>query len=543
MKSLVYFLLLLACLTAYAIPPLAPQLQLETHGSTVQLHWNNIPQASGYHILYASYPEAKEIYSMDVGQQTTFNITLPEGAAYYVATTAYRMDAVSAYSNIEFFALEKPVDSTLQTKFEAVLDHLSEQYPDIYGMVASVTLSDGSVWRGVRGKVDRTTGQAVRKTDLFEIGSITKAFTATVILQLMEEGRLKLSDPITNYLTELKGLVVVKSQDYTRQVTIQHLLQHESGIPDFLTEAFLERFLSTPTKRFSPTELVDEVKQHGNGIHKPGEAIAYSNTHYILLGMLIEKLTDQPLEQVFRERIDHPFYLHHTGLKSFDIPLGNVMKGYHETDDTSVVDGSLYWAAGGMISNCYDLERFFLALVQGKFFKKAETLKASLLPNAKGYGLNGIGIGGSSSEPFYVTSGQTLGQITYLGYLSHQQLLVVLSFNQAEDSKLAVAEAAFKELMTQSMLPPWLTSLTDELKTAPIANPPARIIEYQYQGTTVYYVPPKCCDIMGVLYDLEGHVLCHPDGGITGKGDNQCPDFHQTKTQELLIWQDKRDQP
>jgi hypothetical protein len=88
----------------------------------------------------------------------------------------------------------------------------------------------------------------------------------------------------------------------------------------------------------------------------------------------------------------------------------------------------------------------------------------------------------------------------------------------------------------------WLTTLINELSTAPVANPPAKIIQYHYNDATVYYLPPRCCDIMGVLYDVDGHILCHPDGGIIGRGDGKCPDFHKIKTQEQVIWRDEREQ-
>ncbi len=89
-------------------------------------------------------------------------------------------------------------------------------------------------------------------------------------------------------------------------------------------------------------------------------------------------------------------------------------------------------------------------------------------------------------------------------------------------------------------IPEWLKALIDELSTAPVANPPAKIIRYFYDGATVYYLPPRCCDIRSVLYDVDGNIICHPDGGITGSGDGQCPDFRDTKTDEVIIWRDER---
>jgi len=88
--------------------------------------------------------------------------------------------------------------------------------------------------------------------------------------------------------------------------------------------------------------------------------------------------------------------------------------------------------------------------------------------------------------------------------------------------------------------PPWLTSLIQELEAAPVANPPALIARYDYRGETVYYLPPRCCDIWSTLYRADGAVLCHPDGGLSGKGDGGCPAFLAERTNEQIVWRDPR---
>lgn len=89
-------------------------------------------------------------------------------------------------------------------------------------------------------------------------------------------------------------------------------------------------------------------------------------------------------------------------------------------------------------------------------------------------------------------------------------------------------------------MPGWLTQLINQLKAQPVANPPAKIIRYTYKGETVYYLPPKCCDVPSVLYDAQGNSICSPDGGFTGQGDGQCSDFFSERTNETIIWEDDR---
>jgi hypothetical protein len=75
---------------------------------------------------------------------------------------------------------------------------------------------------------------------------------------------------------------------------------------------------------------------------------------------------------------------------------------------------------------------------------------------------------------------------------------------------------------------------------SPAANPPASITRYEYQGHVVYYVPPRCCDVASTLYDEKGAVICQPDGGFTGRGNNKCPDFFDARSKAQLVWKDPR---
>src|SRR6187401_368677 len=85
-------------------------------------------------------------------------------------------------------------------------------------------------------------------------------------------------------------------------------------------------------------------------------------------------------------------------------------------------------------------------------------------------------------------------------------------------------------------VPAWLTALTHEAETQPVASPPAFIASYDYKGQSVYFLPQRCCDIMSVLYRADGSVMCHPDGGFTGAGDGRCADFLVERKNERIIW-------
>lgn len=94
--------------------------------------------------------------------------------------------------------------------------------------------------------------------------------------------------------------------------------------------------------------------------------------------------------------------------------------------------------------------------------------------------------------------------------------------------------AAYEEL------PSFVSQLIARLEAEPKANPPGSIWQYNYKGQVVFYVPPSCCDVPSALYATDGSIICGPDGGIRGTGDGKCPDFFAARTDEKLIWSDKR---
>ena len=89
-------------------------------------------------------------------------------------------------------------------------------------------------------------------------------------------------------------------------------------------------------------------------------------------------------------------------------------------------------------------------------------------------------------------------------------------------------------------VPDCIAQRIKQLEAASVANPPARVVQYTYNGQTVYYIPPKCCDIPSILLDENCNSICAPDGGLTGGGDGKCTDFFQKRTNEKVIWADSR---
>jgi D-alanyl-D-alanine carboxypeptidase len=247
------------------------------------------------------------------------------------------------------------------------------------GMIAAAADPAGHWW-GRAGVGDVTTGAKPDTGGRFRIGSVSKTFTATLVLKLAAKGRLALGDPISKYLP---GLL-----PYPEPITVRQLLQHTSGLPRDLAPQYT--WLSLPeidTERFVHFDEVEAI--HDSTVQPllfpPGTSWSYSNTGYNVLALLVEKLTGRRLEQVLGDWITGPLHLADTFLpRDFPLVPHAALRGYeqlypapHGLTDVTVYNLSRYFGAGNVISSTADLNRFFHALLGG------ELLPADLLAQMK----------------------------------------------------------------------------------------------------------------------------------------------------------------
>ncbi|MEU9014159.1 serine hydrolase domain-containing protein [Streptomyces sp. NPDC048479] len=226
---------------------------------------------------------------------------------------------------------------------------------------------NGTVHRAAEGVADRETGRAISTGDRFRVGSVTKSFSTVVLLQLVDEGRLDLDTSVNTYLP---GLLP------DDQITVRHLLSHRSGLYDYtndMFEATVPGFESVRNKVFTLQELLD-LSLRKPLTDKPGTTFRYSNTNFVVVGQLIEKLTGHSLGTEYRDRIIAPLKLRDTSYVHPDTAIpGRHTKGYLRPDETGapLVDSTrqtVSWAqsAGAMISSTRDLDTFFSALLRGR---------------------------------------------------------------------------------------------------------------------------------------------------------------------------------
>ncbi|MFI6645971.1 serine hydrolase domain-containing protein [Streptomyces sp. NPDC050504] len=233
------------------------------------------------------------------------------------------------------------------------------------GAQASVLDGEGDFRTYTAGVGDRDTRAKMPRDGQVRIGSITKTFTAVVVLQLVGEGRVGLDDPVEKHLPNLLRGEEIDGND----ITVRQLLQHTSGLPDYendVTDDILER------RYLSPRDALDIALRH-EAVFKPGEKWQYSNTNYLVAGLMVEKVTGRPLAEQLDKRIIKRIELRHT---YFPAPGETAVRDRHpqgyrqETTESPVlnvteIDPSASWAAGAMVSTNSDLNRFYSALLKG----------------------------------------------------------------------------------------------------------------------------------------------------------------------------------
>jgi len=239
------------------------------------------------------------------------------------------------------------------------------------GAVVGVWVPGKGSWTIAAGKADAVANRDLTVDDLFRVGSITKTFTATLILQLAEEGLIGLDDALDGYLAEVEYDGAIHTIPNAAQITIRQLCNHTSGINDYTgSPDFWPAVVEEPERHRTPEELVALAIGMGP-LFEPGAAYGYSNTNYVLLGMIIEQVTGAPLASELGRRILTPLGLTHTGLPDGSGVEGSLAHGYVYTDSGTLAfemtffDTSTTWSAGGMVSNLADLKVWAEALANG----------------------------------------------------------------------------------------------------------------------------------------------------------------------------------
>ena len=332
---------------------------------------------------------------------------------------------------------------SFKNDIQAKLDSLQKKgyFP---GATLGIVLEDGreialaSGWADVENKIP------MKPLDRIFTGSAGKTFVAAVALQLVEEGKLDLEEKVSTYLGMEPWYARLPNSE---NLTVRMLLQHTGGLPRYVfKEAFIDQLLKFPDRIWKPEETLGFILEEAP-VHQAGKGWSYSDTDYIVLGLIIEKITKSPYYDELNRRILQPFALDNTS-PSNSRRLRGLVTGY--TGDKTppfklpgklAVDG-LYpvnpqfeWCGGGLITTSLDMARWAKLLYEGKVFS-ADLLDEMLkpvdfrtgAPGEQGYGL-GVMVLNSDFGKIYGHAGMFPGYETQMSYFPKWKIAVTIQVN------------------------------------------------------------------------------------------------------------------
>jgi len=239
------------------------------------------------------------------------------------------------------------LDNALVSALDSCLIDISTKVPAVS---IAVSIPGKEIWSRTIGISKRGTEETADSTRLFQVASITKAFTAAVIFQLINENRIEITQTIDNWYPEIK---------YSNLITVNQLLRHTSGIPNIQSD--FQKNSQIP----SYEELISNLSSKSL-LFCPGTNWSYSNSNYILLGKIIEKVEGKNLSDVFNERIFIPFGLTKTTLRTENDSV-RIVTGHNQAEPVIAEDNYVgAYAAGGIASTASDLTKFWDALLSGR---------------------------------------------------------------------------------------------------------------------------------------------------------------------------------
>lgn len=315
-------------------------------------------------------------------------------------------------------AQQDPTHRQLQTLLDSMV--IEAGHP---GMVMWIDAPELH-FAGASGYADKENGVLMKTDDAFRIASLTKLFTATVVLQLAEENLLDLDDTL-----DMWGF------DFDTDITVRHLLNHTSGITNYTDSDILATLeFNDVYREWFPENILALIEDEPTQF-APGDDWRYSNTNYIMLGMIIEMASGAPLATNFRDRIIDPLSLTSTYLAEMEPPTSELVRGKSFFFEADHYHASMVWAAGGLVSNAPDLITFARALFNGELFDEEATLAQMLTfemtpqePQYDGYGL-GVEMANTPIGRYWGHDGGIAGFAANLMYFEEHDMVIVALTN------------------------------------------------------------------------------------------------------------------
>ncbi len=311
------------------------------------------------------------------------------------------------------------------------------------GVEATVIFADGSTWNGAAGLADVAAGRPVEPGTPFAAASVTKTFTSALVLRYVDQGLLKLDDPLARWMPAWPN---------ARKITVRMLLNHTSGIRDYFRNPKLDLALNKDkTRSWTSAEILASWVPKGAAF-PPGTSWSYSNTNYLLLGVVAAKVGGAPWEELVRRELIEPLGLDNTYVQAVELPPAapalayRIIDGFYGPTPQARTDGSTVvpfrsvvtaaGSAGAIASTAGDLARWARAFYGGTGVVSAATrremltfVKAYLYGRVTSYGL-GVSRVGFDGHPAYGHTGALVGTRAAIRYFPREKVTVAVLFNR-----------------------------------------------------------------------------------------------------------------
>ncbi len=347
------------------------------------------------------------------------------------------------YANLRAQQAAPQIRTLLQSKLDAL--HEESGAP---GVNVGIVLADGTAIGIAAGHADTALGLPMEPTSRLMQGSVGKTYVAAVAMQLIHEGVLDLDAHVSDYLGEESWYTRIPNHS---AVTVRHLMTHTSGVIRYeFDDRFIGDLIAAPEKVWQPEELLSYLFDT-HAPFAPGEGWEYSDTNYIILGMIIERLTGNSYYNEMRRRLLVPLQLENT-VPTNTRRIPGLVQGYAGVDnlfrvpDAVIVDGEFAinpqfeWTGGGVASTTEDLALWAKALYEGRAFDESmlpimlDGVPARLGPNTE-YGL-GVIIRPTPLGVSWGHSGFFPGYLTEMAYFPDHQIAVAVQINSSDFQNL-----------------------------------------------------------------------------------------------------------
>jgi D-alanyl-D-alanine carboxypeptidase len=337
---------------------------------------------------------------------------------------------------------ESRLSGALAQNLDAEISRQMEK-KNLPGVIAVITTPGEGRYVALRGKANLMTGRAPALDDSFRIASITKMFTATAVLVLIDQGKLAATDPVSKWFPSLPR---------AEKITIDNLLRMQSGIVDPIDHQTMKDYYQNPLLRVPLGTLLGRASAHADHFGTPGKKTVYTDFNYILLGEIVQRVSGKDLGTYVHETVLAPL-----GLRSTTLPAGSQlpgdMRGYgwntktKAFEDKTELDPQLAGGAGALVSTVANLEIFARAAYKGSLLKPS-TQKARLdckpITGAPAFIQYGAGIGRFGR--FYGHNGGIPGFSSEMFYLPQKDATVVICVNRNDEDERSHADGLFFRL-------------------------------------------------------------------------------------------------